>query len=103
MFIFSCFPLTFCCLLFFRTVFFTISGPDSTARLPTSVTSTATGEFGWLNSIPYSFFFVSNRSLTIRSYSFSVIFLLLLGGDVELNPGPISNNFVVCTLTEINL
>ena len=85
-------------------VFFSIGRLRQTLR-SNSITSThrvtrllnCYYEFRWLNSIPYSFFFVSSKSRILPSYSFSVIFLPLLSGDVELNPGHISNKFVVCT------
>ena len=63
--------------------------------------ATATAQFGMLNVIPMSFWLSSRKSPSphIQTTSSFVIFLgLLLSGDIELNPGPISTTFNVCTL-----
>jgi exonuclease III len=53
-----------------------------------------------LNVIPMSFILTSSKSSVRRVQSSTLIILLglLLSGDIQLNPGPASNTFNVCTL-----
>ena len=62
--------------------------------------NTSTGQFGFLNVIPMSFILTSSKSSLRRAQSSTLIILLglLLSGDIQLNPGPVSNTFNVCTL-----
>ena len=64
--------------------------------------TTATYEFGLLNVIPMSFFLISSKgkaSIRHVQSSYLIILLgLLLSGDIQLNPGPVSSTFNVCTL-----
>ena len=61
--------------------------------------STATNQFSCLNAIPLSFILTSSKSSVRRVQSSMPIILLgLLSGDIQLNPGPASNTFNVCTL-----
>ena len=62
--------------------------------------STATNQFSFLNVIPMSFILTSSKSSVRRVQSSTLIILLglLLSGDIQLNPGPASNTFNVCTL-----
>ena len=62
--------------------------------------ATATTQFGLLNVIPLSFFITSSKSSIRHIQSSSVVILLglLLSGDIQLNPGPTSSVFNVCTL-----
>jgi hypothetical protein len=63
-------------------------------------TSTATRQYACLNIVPLSFFLTCPRS----SFAFTgfsskfLIFLIILSGDIQLNPGPSTNTFNVCTL-----
>ena len=63
----SCFFLILCCF-YYSTLSFTISMDDSTANISNTITSTATAEFRWFSSIPYSFFFVSTKSHMLHHY-----------------------------------
>jgi exonuclease III len=69
--------------------------------------TTATNEFAHLNSIPLTFFFTPPRSHFIWPKNTLLSLLILLCGDVELNPGPISDpissTFNVCTLNIMSL
>jgi len=82
-------------ILLFASKFHTTSITSSFA--PTSA-ETATAQFSMLNVIPISFFFTSPRSKTQNVLSGYLVALLLLCGDIHLNPGPGSNTFQVCTL-----
>ena len=82
-------------ILVFASTFHTISITSSFA--PTSA-ETAAAQFGILNVIPISFFFTSPRSKTQKVLSCSLVALLLLCGNILLNPGLGSNSFKICTL-----
>ena len=69
---------------------------------PTSA-ETASAQFSILIVIPISFFFPSPRSKTQKVLSCSLVALLLLCGDIHLNPGPGSNSFKICTLNSRSL
>ena len=61
--------------------------------------ATASAEFSHLNVIPISFLFArSTRKPPIRFSSLTCLLLIVLSGDIQLNPGPISNTFNVCSL-----
>ena len=84
----------FCILLFaskFHTTCFTSSFDASSAK-------TAAAQFSMLNVIPISFFFTSPRYKTNKAISCSIAVLLLLCGNIHLNPVPGANTFRVCTL-----
>ena len=65
--------------------------------------NTATTQFSALNVIPISFFFTSPKSSINKITSCSFAILLLLSGDIHLNPGPSINTFKVCTLNICSL
>ncbi len=67
-------------------------------HLLSTTTSTATAQFACLNVMPISFFFTSPRLNTHQIKSCSLIFLLLLCGDIHLNPGPATTTYNLCTL-----
>ena len=52
---------------------------------------TASSEFASLNSIPVSFFISPPRSRMSHIHNFLVSILILLSGDIQSNPGPISS------------
>ena len=58
---------------------------------------TATAHYSHLNVVSISFFFTSPRTNCHRIKSCSIALLLILCGDIQLNPGP-TNTFNVCTL-----
>ena len=60
----------------------------------------ATAQFGSFNVIPISFVFTSSKLHIRHAHSSSLVILLslLLSGDIQLNPGPATNTFKVCTL-----
>ena len=58
---------------------------------------TATSQHGNLSTIPLSFFLCSPRK-HLTPKSFTILFLILLSGDIELNPGPSTAIFKLCTL-----
>jgi len=86
---------TLFCILLFASKFHTTSITSSFAAISAE---TATAQFSMLNVIPISFFFTSPRSKTQKVISCSLVILLLLCGDIHINPGPCSNTFQVCTL-----
>jgi len=65
-----------------------------------SDSATVTTQFGLLNVVPLSFFITSFKSSIrhIQSSSFVILLGLLLSGDNQLNPGPTSSTFNICTL-----
>jgi exonuclease III len=71
---------------------------DSSQTHPSFATPTASIQFSHLNVIPLSFFFASQRPKAIPVTSLSCLLLILLSGDIQLNPGPTSNTFNVCSL-----
>jgi len=87
-------------ILLFAFKFHTTSITSSFA--PTSA-ETAIAQFSMLNVIPISFFFTSPRSKTQKVLSCAIVALLLLCGDIYLNPGHGSNTFQVCTLNICSL
>ena len=74
------------------------SSPVSSQTHSSFHIGTASIQFSHLNVIPFSFFFVSPCQKPIRINSLSCLLLILLSGDVQLNPGPTSNTFNICTL-----
>jgi len=62
--------------------------------------STGTNQFGFLNVIPMPFNLTPFKSPKrhLQSYSFVILLGLLLSGDIQLNPGPTSFTFNICTL-----
>jgi len=91
---------------FIITVLFIILLPAAKFHLSSSPLShsshpaTATTQFGLLNVVPMSFFITSSKSSIrhIQSSSFVILLGLLLSGDIQLNPGPTSPSFNLCTL-----
>jgi hypothetical protein len=74
------------------------------SSISVSEPTTATCQFAHLNFIPLTFyFFTPPHSHFIRPKNTLLSLLILLCGDVELNPGPISGTFNVCTLTIMSL
>ena len=63
---------------------------------------TATSQFAHLNSIPLSPFFTT-RLRFFRPKNTTFLLLILLSGDVELNPGPTCSTLNVCTLNILSL
>jgi hypothetical protein len=55
--------------------------------------ATVTAQFGWLINTHRSFFLISPKFHECRPHSSPLSLLLLLGGDFQRNPEPISNNF----------
>ena len=90
------FIVTFCLI----HVVTSLNPPSITSTLPQSINNytTATRQYGHLQIIPLSFFLISShqksRCLYPKSY---FLFLILLSGDIHLNPGPTSQ-FNICTL-----
>ena len=68
-----------------------------------TVPATATSQYAYLRSIPLSFFVTPSRSRFICPKNSALCLLILLCGDVEINPGPTSNTFSVCTLNILSL
>ena len=64
---------------------------------PTTTHATATRKYGHLQVIPLSFFLISSRQKSRCLYPKSYFLLILLSGDIHLNPGPPSQ-FNICTL-----
>jgi len=83
-----------CCIMLLASRFHTTSITSSLAICA----ETATAQFSILNVIPISFFFTSPRSKTQKIVSCSLIILLLLCGDILINPGPCGNTFQEWTL-----
>jgi len=91
---------------FFNTVLFIIFLPAAKFHLSSSPLShsshpaPATTQFGLPNVVPMSFFITSSKSSIrhIQSSSFVILLGLLLSGDIQLNPGPTSSTFNICTL-----
>jgi hypothetical protein len=72
--------------------------PESLMSYNSPVCVTATRQFSNLNTIPISFFLtlpLSRFSPTRHMFLFT---LILLYGDVHMNPGPVSAKFNLCTL-----
>ena len=91
------FIVTFCLI----HVVTSLNPPSITSTAPQSITNhytTATRQYGHLLVIPLSFFLISShqksRCLYPKSY---FLLLILLSGDIHLNPGPPSQ-FNICTL-----
>jgi len=65
-----------------------------------SDSATAITQFSLLNVVPLSFFITSSKSTIrhIQSSSFVILLGLLFSGDIQLNPGPTSSTFNICTL-----
>jgi hypothetical protein len=59
---------------------------------------TATRQFSNLNTIPISFFLTSPRSRFCSTRHKFLFTLILLSGDVHMNPGPVSAKFNLCAL-----
>ena len=91
------FIITFCLI----HVVTSLNPPSITSTSPQSIINhytTATRQYGHLQVIPLSFFLISShqksRCLYPKSY---FLLLILLSGDIHLNPGPTSQ-FNICTL-----
>ena len=89
--------VTFCLI----HVVTSLNPPSITSTSPQSIINnytTATRQYGHLQVIPLSFFLISShqksRCLYPKSY---FLLLILLSGDIHLNPGPTSQ-FNICTL-----
>jgi hypothetical protein len=72
--------------------------PESLVSYNSSVCVTATRQFSNLNTIPISFFLTSPRSRFCPTRHMFLFTLILLSGDVHMNPGPVSAKFNLCTL-----
>lgn len=72
--------------------------PSSTS-LSTEFTTTSL-QYSYLNIIPLSYFLNTPRSYFTfsKSKSLWLLIFIILSGDIQLNPGPISNVFNVCTI-----
>ena len=88
---FTCLFIILLCATKFHPTSFSISRCASSDE-------TATAQFSYLNVIAISFFFTSPRSNSHKVKSCSLTILLILCGDIQLNPGPCTNTFNVCTL-----
>jgi hypothetical protein len=88
------------CLVFILTHL--TSAPHSITESLVSYNSpvcvTATRQFSNLNTIPISFFLTSPRSRFCPTRHMFLFTLILLSGDVHMNPGPVSAKFSLCTL-----
>ena len=91
------FIVTFCLI----QVVTSLNPPSITSTSPQSIINhctTATRQYGHLQVIPLSFFLISShqksRCLNPKSY---FLLLILLSGDIHLNPGPPSQ-FNICAL-----
>ena len=89
------------CLIYLLVHSFPLSTTEHHVSL--SVTSTATSQFSHLNTIPFSYLLTctSSRFHHFKSENTSIYLItliLLLSGDIELNPGPVTNSFNLCTL-----
>ena len=96
------------CIIFFATYVYNHHASSASNCIFSSCASeptTATCQFAHLNSIPLTFFFTPPHSRFIRPKNTLGLLsvLILLCGDVELNPGPISGTFNVCTLNIMSL
>ena len=95
------------CIIFFAAYVFNHHASAASNCIFSSCASeptTATYQFAHLNSIPLTFFFTPPRSRFIwPKNTLGLLSLILLCGDVELNPGPISGTFNVCTLNIMSL
>jgi hypothetical protein len=95
------------CLTFIATRIFNHQATSNCTSFSVLEPTTATNEFAHLNSIPLTFFFTPSRSHFIWPKNTLLSLLILLCGDVELNPGPISDlissTFNVCTLNIMSL
>ena len=95
----------FLCLTFIAAClnhhkFSTFQHSHSSISVPGPIT--ATSEFAHLNTIPLSSFVSSRLRTNYSNYTFFPL-LLILCGDIELNPGPTSSTFNVCTLNILSL
>ena len=87
-------------IIFFVTAYLvkSLSPPiNSTSSLNSSFYPTATREHGNLNTIPLPFFLLSPHKNSLSSKPCTLLFLILLAGDIHLNPRP-STPFTICTL-----
>jgi exonuclease III len=89
----------FTCLLIILLCASKSNSSSFSTALSSSSVQTATAQFSTLNVIPISFFFTSPRYTNHKVNSCSLVILLILCGDIHLNPGPCTNNtFNICTL-----
>ena len=95
-FIFNCLLIFLLCASKFHP---TLSPPS----FCTSSDETASAQFGSFNVISISYFFTSPRSNIHKVKSCFLIIFLILCGDIQLNPGPSTNTFNVCTLNICSL
>jgi hypothetical protein len=72
--------------------------PESLVSYNSPVCVTATRQFSNLNTIPTSFFLSSPRSRFCPTRHLFLFTLILLCGDVHMNPGLVSAKFNLCTL-----
>ena len=72
------------------------SVPCTSHESTTTFHLTACQEFSPASPIASSLFSLLNFSLTLRCHTPCLLLLLLLSGDIEVNPGPA--NFTICTL-----
>ena len=91
------FIITFC----FIYVIISLN-PPSTLTSPQSFinNATATRQHGHLNTVPLAFFLTSTQKRLFPK-SYTLLFLILLSGDIATNPGPPtldSPTFTLCTL-----
>jgi Reverse transcriptase (RNA-dependent DNA polymerase)/Endonuclease-reverse transcriptase len=94
------FYLTFCLVYLVR--FSTPLSTHAPFSLPFSSFPTATQQYGFLNTIPLAFFVTRPRQ-PFYPKSYSLLFLLLLSGDIHTHPGPslspsTPSNINLCTL-----
>ena len=90
------FIVTFCLI----HVVTSLNPPSITSTLPQSIINnytTATHQYGHLQVIPLSFILISSHQKSRCLYPKSHFLLILLSGDIRLNPGPTSQ-FNICTL-----
>src|SRR5664279_3234268 len=97
------FHTSFVCVSFCLGYLLTHTFPQQTAQLSSSFTqpTTATIQYTYLNRIPLSYFLTPPRSKVFtfsKSKSLWLLILILLSGDIHLNPGPHSNLFNICSL-----
>jgi hypothetical protein len=72
--------------------------PESLMSYNSPVCVTATHQFSNLNTISISFFLTSPRPRFCPTQHMFLFTLILLSGDVHMNPGPVSAKFNLCTL-----
>ena len=106
MFIHSFYSHSHCSLPFIITfcfIYVIISlNPPQTSTSPQSFinNATATRQHGHLNTVPFAFFLTSTQKRLFPK-SYTLLFLILLSGDIATNPGPPtldSPTFTLCTL-----